>query len=307
MADTHAEQGISEFLRWYSARRHRTTGAPARPLTLKAKRTHLQAALRDSGCQSMESLALLLSDRGAVELLLDRLAMRMSPGAMRPSVDVLKQFAEFARIKGWVTESCVLTKADMPPKNPQKPITIYTADETTAFVQYARGRGLRWWALVATLADTGRRIGELLSFRWEWFHLDESPAYVELPVTKNGTAQYVPLPRRLREEVFTVENVIRLKRAENSDSGRPFHRPPAEYPFPWGYPTVLARWNRFCEMTGLPNRTLHGWRHTVITRRIAAGVPIQAVASLAGHASPQITLSRYSHASSLDYIRYVDE
>lgn len=134
---------------------------------------------------------------------------------------------------------------------------------------------------------------------WEWFRLSETPPYVELPRTKNGKAQYVPLPRRLREEVFTPENIIAMKREAIGDQGGVFGRSTEQHPFPWHYSTVFNRFRRYCNMVGVEHRGLHAIRHTVITRRLGAGVPIQAVSALAGHANPLITLKRYDHATSL--------
>lgn len=74
---------------------------------------------------------------------------------------------------------------------------------------------------MSTEADTGRRVGEVLSFEWDWFRLADQTAYVELPTTKNGQAQYVPLGSRLRCEVFTPENIA-LKRMEKGRFGGTF-------------------------------------------------------------------------------------
>src|SRR3546814_10893167 len=80
-----------------------------------------------------------------------------------------------------------------------------------AFVSAARGVDLRWWAFITYLVDTGRRVGETLSLRWTYFRLDSEPPYVELPDTKNGDHQYVPLSHRLSEVVFTPEHIEKMK------------------------------------------------------------------------------------------------
>lgn len=302
---TAADQDFQEFASWYSIRRHRLTGAPARPTTIRSKKVHLAVCSQETGASDPEFLAHLLSDRGKVEYLLSRLSLRMSAGAMRGVVGTLLQFGEYAIVRGWSTGS-TLCEADIPPRNPVRPVTVFSPVETDLLIAAARGRGLRWWAFVTTMADTGRRVGEVLNFEWRHFRLDDSPAYVELPTTKNGQPQYMPLPRRLREDVFTLPNIVAMKADTKGAYGGKFNRSADLYPFPWTYASVLGRWRRFCETAGVPYRSLHCWRHTVITRRIAAGVPIQAVASLAGHSSPVVTLARYSHATSLDYLRYID-
>lgn len=173
---------------------------------------------------------------------------------MRSVVEALRQFGEFAQIQGWLSLSCTVTRADVPAKNPPRPIVVYGADEVERMVLAALGRGVRWWAFMATMADTGRRVGEVLSFEWSWFRLAELPAYVELPVTKNGEPQYVPLGRRLREEVFTPENGVRLKRQEKGRYGGTFARSTEVHPFPWGYSAVMGTFRRFCADIGVEYR-----------------------------------------------------
>lgn len=288
------------FLRWYNSRRLRSTGRPASANTLRTKKVHIVSAARYMGAENEESLAHLLAERNQVDLLLDELAVRMSTGACRVAVYALLDFAEYAVTRRLIPAHC-LTRADVPPKNPVAPVTVYTAEEMDTFVSAAKGTDLRWWAFLAFLADTGRRVGEALSLEWDWFHLDSHPPYIELPFQKNGIPQYIPFGDRLTHQVFTEENVHKLR-----TSGRAsLRRSPERLVFPWSYGTVYGRFDRFCDRTGLPNRGFHNFRHTVITRRLIEGVPLQAVASLAGHSSPAITMSRYNHATAMNYARYV--
>lgn len=232
----------------------------------------------------------------------------MSPGAARVAVYALLNFAEYAVHQGWlasVNDACV-TREDVPPRNPKTPITVYSADEMEAFVTAARGVDVRWWALITFLVDTGRRIGETLDIEWEWMRLDSDPAYVEFPFTKNGEPQYVPLTRRLRLDVFTPENIQWMKSHEKAGH-MAFRRDVEKHPFPWEYTTVKGRFARFCERAGLPDRGFHCFRHTVITERLARGVPLQAVSRLAGHSSVAVTDARYNHADALAYSHFIEK
>lgn len=296
---------FDEFCEWISERRANRSGSPLSKATLTTRRTTLVAVCKLTQCYSLTELAYLLTHRAQVESLLALLGQRMTRGAVRSYVFALRDFGDFATYKQMVRRPIQLYASDMPPRNRPKVIHVYSEAETAAFVDAARGRGLRWWAFMATLVDTGRRVSEVLSFEWERFRLETPPVYVELPVTKTGDAQYVPLPSRLRNEVFTPENIAKLK-AERRSGNRRWNRDPEKYPFPWAYTTAYNMFSRFCEKADLPNRGFHNFRHTVITARIAQGMPIQAVAALAGHATPSVTLARYSHATALDYIRYVE-
>jgi integrase/recombinase XerD len=289
------------FLTWYAGRRRRETGRSPAETTLRTKKQHLRTAARLLGCETEESLGTLVGNRQSMETLLDDLAARCGEhtGTMQVQVYALLDFARYAEAKGWAEEPRIY-RGDVPAKNPAKPITVYTDDEVEAFVAAARGVDLRWWALLAFLADTGRRIGECLLLRWDEFKLEADPPYIELPFQKNGVPQYIPLGSRLTTEVFTSDNVGKLQ-----SSGRPtVRRVAAEYPFPYTYSSAHKRFARFCERTGLPNRGFHNFRHTYITAQLVRGVPLQAVSSLVGHANPGVTQTRYNHLNALQVAQW---
>lgn len=296
---------FEQFTLWYAARRLRKSGRPASPSTLRTRAGHLATCANVAGCPDQVSLGILIANRDRVEYLLDGLAARMSPGAMRSVVYSLMAFADYAKAAGLASASEVRS-ADIPPPNPLPAIRVYSDAEIEQFVSSARGRDLRWWAFMAFIADTGRRVGEVLSLRWEWFRLEDWPAYVELPFNKSARPQYIPLSTRLTTTVFTDEVILKLMH-EKRTGQRAFRRSPLEHPFPWAYATVNLRFRYFCDATGLPNRGFHTFRHSLITERLARGVPIQAVASLAGHSSVSVTDRRYNHTHALNYAEYVDK
>ena len=53
------------------------------------------------------------------------------------------------------------------------------------------------------------------------------------------------------------------------------------------------------------NIKLHGGRHTYVSQLLGAGVPLTAVAKVAGHSNVQVTARTYAHAmpNHLDEIR----
>ena len=99
-------------------------------------------------------------------------------------------------------------------------------------------------------------------------------------------------------------NVERLKAGEDAREG--LSKDWQTFPFPWVYNSVHGRFERLCTRLGIEHRGLHCFRHTLITKRLASGVPIQAVAALAGHSSVATTDRRYNHTSALSYAAYVD-
>jgi integrase len=185
-------------------------------------------------------------------------------------------------------------------------ISVYSPEEMEAFVSASRGVDPRWHAFMTYLVDTGRRVGETLSLRWAYFRLDAEPPYVELPTTKVGEQQYVPLTSRLATEVFSPANISRIKETKMRKGSAPCVGDPGLQPFPWSYGVARARFARFCERAGLPDKGFHCFRHTVITERLARGVPIQAVAALAGHKNVSTTDQRYNHTNALAYAGFVE-
>lgn len=293
-----------DYLRWYTNKRYRKTGRQPSIHTLQVKRAHIRTAAEITGSSSEEELGTVLADRARWDDLLDKLSVRMSSGTMRNAVYALRDFGDYAVAKGLI-RSHVVQETDIPPKNPPKPITVYSAEEMELFVNAARAKGLRWWLLVTFVADTGRRIGEALNLRWDQFR-PGSPPYFELPTNKTGEPQYVPVTRRLAA-ALTPENIAHLKAEKQGPFRGAYARDPEVFVFPWSYSTAMGRLRRFSEALGIEYRGFHNFRHTVITERLARGVPIQAIAALGGYTSPGVMLSRYNHATALDYARFMEE
>lgn len=291
---------MDEFLEWYANRYQRKHGRRPAASTMRSKRSRLTGCVNQGGLEGCVGLATVTGDRERVSVLLDQLSARMTPGSLRHVVDALRELGAWAVAKGIITR-CELTADDTPPNNPRKAITVYTDDEVDRMIAAARGRSLRWWAFLATLAESGRRVGEVLGLEYMWIHPLADPPHIALPYTKNRRQAYVPLTRLLREEVLTAEVLGALKSSDSS-----FKRDPGVYPFPWSYNCAAKMLARHCKVTGVQNRGFHNFRHTKATSLLAKGVPIQAVSALLGHSNVATTDRIYSHVSALDFARYVD-
>lgn len=104
----------------------------------------------------------------------------------------LIDYGEYLYRKG-VGKPPTLKSEDAPPVNPQGPIRTFTPAEVELLISAARGVSLRWFGFVATLADTGRRPGEVLGLEWQWSRLDSDPPHFILPTTKTRRPQFMPL------------------------------------------------------------------------------------------------------------------
>jgi integrase len=252
-----------------------------------------------AGADGPEGLARILGERATVERLLDRLYGRLQPQTVRGYVPALCDFGEYAVAQGWV-ETCELLRSDAPKVGPQKPVSVYTDAELEMLRLIARARtNFRFWVLVETMIETGRRISEVLALRWSDVKLDAGTPHFDLPTTKNLRQQYVPLTRRLRDDVWTYENVATLRASSTARLADKV----LERPFPWDYATARQMFKRLCEVAGVEYRGFHCLRHTKATQLLSQGVPIAAVSSLLGHASVATTDRIYSHAHALDYVQ----
>jgi integrase len=292
---------FEDFIVWQSGRQLRATGGPLAPSTAASKRRRLNGLLRTWKATDERHLATLLSDRASCVSLLDRLYVQYAPATVQLQVKLLRQYSEYAQAQGWVI-SCALTSADAPKAVRQKPVTVYAQADIDLLLGAARYRDLRYWAFLATVVDTGRRVGEVLGLRWEWLHLDVEPAYFDLPTSKNRRQAFVPLTKRLTSEVFTADHIRHLQTRGYAK----IKRDRAEFPFPYTYEAATQRLRVLCNATGVTYRGYHCFRHTKATQLLAKGVPIQAVSGLLGHANVTTTDRYYNHATTLNYARYID-
>ena len=149
--------------------------------------------------------------------------------------------------------------------------------------------------LVALLATTSLRHGELLELRWSDLELDRARVVIATP-EKEGRPRTIPLtPRaaRLLRAHRARQNEARLARAgawEESDRVFP-DRLGARGSMAWNREQLHALTARH----GLPPATPRNLRHAVITSLLRNGVHMKVAQELAGHASMKQTSDTYSH------------
>jgi integrase len=293
---------FEDFTRWYAARCVRSRGAAPAASTQRGTEMRLRALLHMSGAESPERFGALISDRNAMVQLLDELYACKASGTVKADLVALRQFGEYAIANGCARR--VAIEADDAPKSlPLRPIVVYERAEVERLLSCARAHGnVRYWAFLATVIDSGRRVGEILGLRWDNMKLNATPPHFDLPTTKNKRQAYVPLTRRLREDVWTDATIQTLKTTAD-----PRIRPRIlVQPFPWRYRTVQDKLRRQCEIANVPYRGHHAFRHTKATELLARGVPMQAVSALLGHANVTTTDRVYNHTTALSYVHYID-
>jgi len=123
--------------------------------------------------------------------------------------------------------------------------------------------------------QTGMRLGEILSLRWDQIDLEERVIRVER--TKSGRVRFVPVNDQVLEELLR----LRKERSEEEDI------------FPWR--SVKTSFKGACRRAGIKDLRFHDLRHTFATRLVKRGIDLITVKELLGHSSVTVT-ERYTHS-----------
>ena len=143
------------------------------------------------------------------------------------------------------------------------------------------------------LLYTGCRVSELLALRWE--NVDTVNHTITVAGSKDMDSQTINPPKTFSGfrtipllSVKTRNLLYKNKKAkgfvfENKNSGC------------MNYQRVFLTWENVRKLTGI-TLNIHTFRHTCISYLLTYGnIPIAEVAEIAGHSSPNVTLSIYTH------------
>jgi integrase len=133
--------------------------------------------------------------------------------------------------------------------------------------------------------NTGLRRGELFSLRWGDINLSDSMLVVRAAAAKSGDSRRVPLNT---EALAVLTSWKAQQRPKDAD----------ELVFPGDDGKRLTRmdkaWSAVCTAAQLADFRFHDCRHHFASRLVQAGVDLNVVRELLGHANLEMTL-RYSH------------
>ncbi len=132
-----------------------------------------------------------------------------------------------------------------------------------------------------TAMNTGMRKGELLSLRWEHVSLPNRYLTILSENAKSKKTRTIPLND-------TVLKLFERWRAQNPDADYVFisNNQPVEF---FQYP-----WQSLLKEAAIENFRFHDLRHHFASKLVMAGVDLNIVRELLGHADLKMTL-RYAH------------
>jgi integrase len=139
--------------------------------------------------------------------------------------------------------------------------------------------------MVLVALNTGMRRGELFHLRWEEVNLNTGWLTVGGQISKNMQTRRVPLNR----EAAQVLKDWRRQSAMNQ--GNPYVFPGAE---DRPLTTITTAWRAVRKAACLRNFNFHDLRHHFASRLVQAGVDLNTVRELLGHADLKMVL-RYAH------------
>jgi integrase len=124
--------------------------------------------------------------------------------------------------------------------------------------------------------NTGLRRGELTAIAWADVNLVAKLLTIRAGYAKSGKARHIPLNAEALE-------ILKRYRRQHSGDGRLF-----------AVDSVKKAWNALVEAAGLADFRFHDLRHTFASKLVMAGVDLNTVRELLGHADIRMTL-RYAH------------
>lgn len=162
--------------------------------------------------------------------------------------------------------------------------------------------------LVAVLHETGMRIGEALGLR----HADIEPAERQIRVCHRINANGARSKSRDDRVIPATGGLVRLYADYLNDE---YGQLDSDYVFVnlWaepmghamGYPAAYDLMVRLRRRTGIDFHP-HLFRHTMATRQMSSGVPVEVVSKLLGHSSVTTTVSVYGHLTAADARRALE-
>ncbi len=215
------------------------------------------------------------------------LVSEYSPNSARKRLEYVRSFFRFCEQSGWIPSNPAAsvkppqadTSPTLPFEKPQMKALLKAADGFNTCGRYGKATPKRVRAMILLLRYSGLRISDAAVLERSRLKGDKLFVYQQ----KTGTPVWVPLPD---------ETVKALTQSPSADP---------RYFFWNGRCTALSAvkvWertlHRVFEIAKIPDGHAHRFRDTFAVELLLAGVPIDQVSVLLGHASVKVTEKHYA-------------
>lgn len=188
---------------------------------------------------------------------------------------------------------------------------IFSPEEKTRFLSSVRKEDIRYYLLFRMLFETGCRRGELLGARWSSVNFDTGFLHIEETVVRGVTNVYLkPYPKTvksIRNVPLEPKTLYILKRIYARYRFRPdqfiFHNSRDRYMDPASVSIFFQKHVKQCGFR--KNLSLHSTRHTFVSDKIRANVPLIVIQKLGGWINLTMISQTYAHVTEADLRKYI--
>lgn len=226
-----------------------------------------------------------------------------SPAAIRYAVAILSSALQVAWRQGLVPTN--VARQVTTPEYQRAEIVPPTPAELAAIIEAADRTGPPSFGLMVRLsAETGLRQGEALGLTWAGVDLALGTVTVSQALRYGSQDLGRPKTRRSRRTVRVSQDLCqRLQLARRQQLAA---NVPTLFVFAtrtgqaYNARNVLRWWHEACRAATGRTFRWHDMRHSVATRRLAAGESMTAVQALLGHTQVSTTVDIYGHVQAVD-------
>lgn len=225
--------------------------------------------------------------------------------------DLLKRACKRAIDEGLIVRSPIFNTAR--PKSRRKPMNPPNADDTAKIL--AETTGDRYHAAYALGLLAGLRPCEIFGLRWSRIDFRRKVLLIDhaAVVSTRLTIQDHSKTDAAYREVPMIPQLIAALKVRRQQAGKEKLENcewvvPTKRGTPTQRTTFLSRaWKPMLARLGIACRSFYQARHSCVTLTIGAGVPLQVVAKLVGHADVRTTMSHYAHVLGGEALKAMDK
>lgn len=236
--------------------------------------------------KDIENLIFSLKNKGLSNLTINKL------------IQLLRVIFNYGIENKFISASPILKSDKL--KEEKKGISVLDENQINLFLETAKKKNIKAYALLSTALYTGIRRGELLAIEWQDVDFKNARIKINKQVykhkvtpTKNNKTRYVDIPENLIKilQDYKQQQTLMSKIVFCNTTGT--YMNPSLVERNYFYATLKVLNKKLSEDEQI-NIRFHDLRHTYATILLSNGVPIKYVQEQLGHSSAKMTLDVYA-------------